>query len=146
MQNISQISNRKRSVCIKASLSLLLLFLGGVIYLIFRSKHLPMFDWVKVIHLDGYVNQLRDGFSGIDLPTFVKYCLPNGLWMASYTLIIDAFIDEENNKNFWIFILPGISVFLEILQFFHITAGTFDLGDILCYITPAIVYWICKKI
>ena len=109
-----------------------------MIYVAFRTESLAMFTWFRTLHLNGLVERVRNMASGVQLPYFVKYCLPNGLWIASYILATDALV--EKNRLLWALTLPGIAILFEFLQIWGIIPGTFDLGDLLCLIIPSVLY------
>lgn len=61
------------------------LFLGGTIYLLFRSEHLLMFRWVESIGMYDLLSQMRlsAGFLRHELPDWVIFSFPNSLWFYS---------------------------------------------------------------
>ena len=128
----------KYSITIKLILAVLLLFAGGVIYIAFRTESLAMFTWFRALHLNGWIEWMREKASGVELPYFIKYCLPNGLWITSYILAADALV--ESNKLLWVLALSSIAILFEILQIMGIIPGTFDIGDLFCLIIPSLLY------
>jgi len=139
-----RITMRKKIIEIIAAI--LLLIIGGLIYLTFRTKSLVMFSWVEAIRLDGFVDALRENKTTFKIPYFIKYCLPNALWTLSYILMVDAIIRKDNNKLFWTIVLPIIASVLEIFQIWKIIPGTFDIADLLCFLLPTISYCVYYKI
>lgn len=136
-------SNHKKVVKIVVSLGCLAL--GGIIYVAFRTKSLLMFSWFDSIGLSGAVDKLRESASAIRLPYSVKYCLPNAFWTVSYILMVDALVSMDNNKVLWAVSLPIIAILLEFGQYVGLVAGTFDIGDILCYAIPTVCFVIYTK-
>lgn len=126
--------------------SIACLFIGGAIYLVFRTKSLLMFSWFDSLGLSKLIDSARRCFSEVNLPYFVKYCLPNALWIISYILIVDALIPINNHRLFWTMVLPGIAIVCELLQICNLIPGTFDCGDLLCFSIPAITYFVIYKI
>ena len=118
--------------------SAILLLAGGYIYVAFRTEKLAMFNWFSFLHLDCIVNRIREVSSNINLPNFIKFCLPNGLWISSYILATDALV--EKNRLFWVLCLPVIAILFEFLQIIHIIPGTFDMGDLICLLIPVLLY------
>ena len=118
----------------KIELSLLLLLLGGSIYLLFRSTSLVMFSWFKMLKMDGIINILRSNLNDIQIPYLILYCMPNMLWISSYLIMIDALKLDYSIKLFWSFIMPFIAVLFEILQIWNIIPGTFDMFIITFFI------------
>jgi len=135
--------NQKKIIEIAVSLGCL--FVGGIIYIAFRSKSLLMFSWFDAIGLSGTIDGLRECASTIDLPYSVKYCIPNAFWTISYILMVDALVSINNHKVIWAVSLPIIAIMLEFGQKFGVVAGTFDIGDILCYAIPTVCFVIYTK-
>ncbi|MBP1615425.1 MAG: hypothetical protein H6Q13_2873 [Bacteroidetes bacterium] len=130
------------SVVMQSVVSLILLFIGGGIYLLFRPKSLLMFKWVDNLGLTSTVDRLRDCVSHISLGQISTYSLPDGLWVASYVVLVHAIVPKQHKENllFWSFILPLIAIFFEILQGIGIIPGVFDIFDLACYLIPLIIY------
>lgn len=126
------------SKVIKLLFAFILLFAGGIIYVAFRTESLAMFSWFRALHLGEVVERVRDASTDTNLPYFVKYCLPNGLWIASYIFATDALVEDK--KLLWALALPGIAIICEFLQLLGIIPGTFDFGDLLCLIVPSLLY------
>ncbi len=119
-------------------LGLFPLFVGGLIYILFRTSSLKMFRWYEILGLDHSMGILR--YSSIPfahrLPKWIIYSLPDGLWIFSYLtlmLIIWRNVISRNNI-FWILIVPAIAIISELGQLIGIVPGTFDPADILFYL------------
>ena len=136
----------KKIIC-QSILSFLLLGIGGSIYLLFRPKTLLMFKWVESLGLCEYIDRLRDMVRNITLNHITLYSLPDGLWLASYIIVVNSIVSKNNKHNllFWSFLLPFIAVIFELLQIPGIIPGVFDVFDLICYITPLIIYLIYLK-
>lgn len=139
-------SDKKQFIC-QSILSLFLLGVGGSIYLLFRPKTLLMFKWVESLGLNEYIDRLRDMVSGITLNHITLYSLPDGLWLASYIIVVNTIVSKDNKVNllFWSFLLPAIAVTFEILQIPGVIPGVFDVFDLICYILPLLIYLIYLK-
>lgn len=124
---------------IELIMALFLFIIEGFIYLIFRSTELNMFrfygryDWVDSLRT--YFEPYSDFF-----PYWVKYSLPDGLWLFSYLLLIDAIWNKFDRCSWvWYLLMPGIAFGSELLQFVMKetstpwTTGTFDAMDFVCY-------------
>lgn len=122
----------------KIFIGILPIFLGGLIYLTYRVDSLLMFNWFKIIGLTDLVNFLRtdDLLQNLTIPNWVKFSLPDALWLFSFTYIILLLWDFKINKQsvFWIFIAPTVGLFSEIGQLIGIIPGTFDKVDLLLLI------------
>lgn len=114
---------------------------GGLIYILYRAPTLHMFSWFRSIGIHQYVLQLRELEFPI-IPEWIKFCLPDGLWMASYMLLMVAiWLHEQTRRSLVLSLLLPIFINAsEILQFFHLTKGTFDPIDLLCYDIPVTIY------
>ncbi|MDD4406241.1 MAG: hypothetical protein PHO36_15945 [Parabacteroides sp.] len=132
------------SLMIHSILSFGLLFIGGSIYLLFRPKSLLMFVWVDKLGLTAAIDKLRDEVSHISLSRTFTYCLPDGLWVASYVILVHAIIPREHRDNliFWSYLLPIIAVVFEFFQYLNLIPGVFDIFDLVSYIIPLIIYTI----
>lgn len=130
----------------KVILSLLILFAGGLVYVIFRDKSLLMFDWFDVIGISNAVDGLRRLFQGEGIYGWVKYSLPDGLWLFSYMFIIDAIWDRERNVISIMFLwgLPIVAILSECLQYFGLLPGVFDWMDIVSYLLAITMFLIIK--
>lgn len=123
-------------------LSLTLLFIGGSIYILFRPESLLMFRWADTAGLMPLIDSLRDSFGGITAGYVFTYCLPDGLWTASYLLMAHTIISAEHKVSliFWSYSLPGIAVLFEFLQLAGVIPGVFDIYDIMCFLIPITLY------
>ena len=124
------------------------LLCGSLIYILFRTSTLKMFDWFDKLRILNIINNLRSFTANYsnNLPNIILYSLPDGLWMFSYvSLVLYLWKNEIKNENlFWIFIIPIISIISELGQLIKIVPGTFDSSDLLMYllgtILPFIIY------
>jgi len=124
------------------------LLVGGLIYLLFRTSSLKMFEWYNTIGLGTFTNKLRVltlPFA-YKIPDWILYSLPDGLWIFSYISLILFIWQNKISKNslFWILLIPFIAISSEIGQLFRIVPGTFDLTDIILYLigitTPFLIF------
>lgn len=126
----------------------LTLFIGTLMYVLFRNKSILVFDWINSINIIRPINYLREMtiYSKQYLPNWFIFSLPDGLWTFSYvTLVMLIWNNEIKRKNiFWLILLPAIAIISEIGQCLKLFPGTFDLNDILFYIlgfiTPLILF------
>lgn len=131
---------------VKVMLSLVILLLGGLIYVIFRDKSLLMFDWFNTIGISNEIDGLRKLFQGEGIYGWVKYSLPDGLWIFSYMFIIDAIWDRERNAVSILFLwgLPIVAVLSECFQYFGLLPGVFDWIDMASYMLAIVLFLIIK--
>ena len=122
----------------KIFIGILPVFLGGLIYLTYRVDSLLMFNWFKIIGLNDLVHFLRTDniLQNWTIPNWVKFSLPDALWLFSFTYIIILLWDFKITRQsaFWIFIAPTVGLFSEIGQLIGIIPGTFDKVDLLLLI------------
>ncbi|CAM3963008.1 hypothetical protein FLCU109888_11195 [Flavobacterium cucumis] len=127
----------------------LTILLGGFIYVFFRVESLRMFSWFNSISLTKVIITIRDYTLNYDLliPDWVKFSLPDGLWLFSFiSLILITWKNEINSSNlFWLIGLPIIALLSEIGQSISIVPGTFDWIDIAMYLTGFMLPFIINK-
>ena len=112
--------------------ALIILLVGGMVYLLFRSTSLPMFDWVRNADMMNSIEKL--GFNICLIPAWMIYILPDGLWMFSYCLIIGSIWDFRISRCwFMLTLLLFVAIIFEFLQYIHVIPGTFDNLDIIAY-------------
>lgn len=111
------------------------IIIGGFIYLISRPKTILLFDWIKFIKMDNESNAIREFFINYYLPEWIKFNLPDLLWVFGFTSVMLIIWKNVKSRIKYVYItLPlFIGVTSELLQFFLPNFGTFDLTDILFY-------------
>lgn len=122
--------------------SLLLLTVGGMVYLMFRPRTLVLFVVAGALGLDGWVDGVRECVGGVALPEFVVYCLPNGLWALAYVIVIDWVMQSysRGTRLLCASIIPVLGAVSELMQLCGWLPGTFDVGDVVCYLLPLLLY------
>lgn len=129
--------------------SIVTLFLGGCIYILFRSSSLKMFTWFRLIGIDDFINITRLQSLSIanHLPKWIIFSLADGLWIFSYiNLILVLWNYVISSRNIiWIGLMPTISMISEIGQFFNLVPGTFDIIDLFFYATGTVVPFIIYR-
>lgn len=130
----------------KVILSLVILLLGGLIYIIFRDKSLLMFNWFDAIGIGNEIDGVRRLFQGEGIYGWVKYSLPDGLWAFSYMFIVDAIWNGSKLISSYIFIysLPFFALLSEFFQYFGLLPGVFDWVDVASYLFAIILFVIIK--
>lgn len=123
---------------------ILFLICGCAIYLLFRSKSLNIYQWCSALGLSSSIDTLRYTVQDWNVSEFVKFSLPDGLYCAAYILIIEAiwYNDIGLVKNIIISLIPLVTISSEILQFYGLVKGTFDINDLVCYSFPPMIYLI----
>ena len=122
--------------------SVLLLSLGGGMYVLLRPRVILLFRVIDKIGVGSWVDAQRAHFAGSVLPEWVVYCLPNGLWSASYILLMDAIMKHRSlhERLAWACVIPVLGVISELLQGMGMLTGTFDTIDLACYAVPFLIY------
>lgn len=108
--------------------------IGAAIYLLFRTTSLLVFDWVAKAHLSEVTFAARQLLSGIHLPEWLLYTLPDGLWVYAVTSWM-ILIWKGNPPFHWLFVGLALAVGGEIGQAIAIVPGTYQHLDILFYVT-----------
>lgn len=123
-------------------LGLTMLTIGCVIYLLFRSKNLNIYQWCVALGLSDTVDYYRHMTALWDVPDFIRFCIPDGLYCAAYLLLMDAiwYKDKRIIKYFILSLVPFITICSEILQYFGLVKGTYDGLDLISYIIPPLTY------
>lgn len=138
--------SRKITVSAEYCLGLLFLICGCAIYLLFRSRSLNIYQWCAALGFSSIINNLRAQVQDWNISDFVKFSLPDGLYCTAYILIIDAiwYKDKGLIKNIIISIVPFVTISSEVIQYFGLVKGTFDIYDLTCYAIPPLIYMLLK--
>ena len=128
---------------IEVAIATLCFLTGASIYLLWRDDHLLVHQVIRFFGLHSYLAPLRTIVGNIYLPDWIRFCLPDGLWSVSYILFIDALVRSSLRLTA---IIPMIGAISEILQYFDLLPGTFDILDLLFYIIPYITYCFCYEL
>lgn len=133
---------------IKATIGVVALIIGGLIYILYRSDSLLMFDWFHKLGLSNFIDAIRIDTNKLNLYGWVKNSMPAGLWLFSYMFVIDSIWGKEKNAvyNCFLYVLPIIAMSSELMQYFKFISGTFDIMDLLSYILAVLVFKIIKLI
>lgn len=104
------------------------LVIGGILYVVFRTKSLKMFSWFDSIGFNTQISFLREYAIPLKslLPSWVYFSLPDGLWVYSFTSII--LLIWEGEINYWLIIPFTTGILVEVMQGFSFI-GTFDWID-----------------
>lgn len=107
------------------------IIVGGCIYLFFRSDSLIMFKWLKFLGLSNIISIAREWVANFNLFDWVLYSLPDGLWVYSFTSCLIILWNENKGYQFLFLFIPVLlGPGVEILQFFKLFKGTFDMIDL----------------
>lgn len=127
--------------------SLLLLILGGMTYLLYRSKSILLVSWCLNLDFLGTLTKLRFLTFTWGIPEFIKFNLPDAIWSTAYILLINGIKVNYKKRILFSSIIPCLGAFSELLQKTGIIKGTYDILDIFCYVVPLIFFliFLCIK-
>ena len=120
------------------------IFIGSMIYILFREKELLMFNWFNYLKLNFIIDFLRNNFYEyrIYIPKSILFSLPDALWVYSFTMFLSIYF---KNRIILSSIFVG-SIITEILQLWFVT-GTFDIYDVIyMFVLYLIAMYFIKKI
>lgn len=120
------------------------IFIGSMIYILFREKTLLMFDWFSYLKLDFIIDFLRNNFYGyrMYIPKSILFSLPDALWVYSFTMFLSIYF---KNRILLSAIFIG-SIITEISQLWFVV-GTFDIYDVIyMFALYLIAMYFIKKI
>lgn len=142
MKKILALSLSDKHIKIQLILAWGCLLAGTSIYLLFRSRNHLVFFILDSVGLKIAIDTIRSMTGGIDLPEFVRFCLPDGLWTSSYILFSDYFNKNEKltMRLLLASIIPLLGIASELLQSINMIPGTFDPLDIACYALPLLLW------
>ena len=128
-------------------LGVLLLAVGGMIYVLFRSTGLLFFIVLDHADLMRPVDSLRSSVARAAAPDFVVYSLPSLLWSLSYIMLVQHLYGQESlrTRMRWASVIPLAGVASELMQLLAWLPGTFDVRDLLCYSIPLVVYYVISR-
>jgi hypothetical protein len=109
-------------------LSVLALTAGVLLYYFLRSNNILIYKWFAILPKNNAIVSFSHPSFAAD---FLRYNLPDGLWLLSGLLFLRA-LWHETPQTFliyrWCFLL--IAFLFEIAQIFGVIAGTFDVLDL----------------
>lgn len=127
--------------------AVILIALGGMIYIMFRSQNIIFFSWLDKLGLSPQVGMVRQAGATFSPGSFVIYSLPDGLWLASYLMFINV-IFSHSSKWLWLsftLLMPVYAIGNELLQGLGLCRGHFDIYDLLCYSIPFVADLIVNR-
>lgn len=127
-----------------AALGIMAIILGGGLYVFYRSKSLPLFDWVRAIGIYDWVLSVRPAEN---VNSWLVSSLPDGLWLLSYMLLMSALcrfhVRESMLYSAPLIVVAFVSEFLQISDRID---GTFDMVDLLCYMAAVALGFVYVKV
>ena len=116
-------------------LSVLAVFLGGIIYILLRPYEPVFFDWISKLGMDNWVSPARQNslyFTHL-FPKWFIYSFPSFLWAFAYSILITGIWWQSKSplKYFWFSTIPFLIIGWEVFQLMVLLPGTFSPGDII---------------
>lgn len=109
--------------------------LGALIYLLWRSPRLLVFDWASTVGAQPAVQAARHTVAGFAIPAVVLFSLPDALWTYALTYAVGAVWSAPRSagRRVWLALCALAALGPEIGQALTAVPGTFDPVDlILC--------------
>jgi hypothetical protein len=113
------------------------IILGCLIYMIFRSTNILLFEWFNNLGLLSIAMDIRIFFNedNIIVSNFITQNLPDGLWVFSFTSSFFLIWGGYSHHKISYFYIPiTLALISEFGQFFGFVVGTFDYLDVIFYI------------
>ena len=151
LSTIKHLYNRQYTTSqriVKVLLSFTILIIGGLIYVGFRDKSLLMFSWFEQLGISGEVDAIRGLLNSEGVYGWIKYSLPDGLWLFAYMFLVDAIWNGSRaiSSYIFIYIMPVFALLSEFLQCFGLLPGVFDWIDVASYLFAILLFEIIKLI
>lgn len=117
------------------ALHVLLPILGGAsVYLLFRSRHLVVFEWAGAWGLDPFLAPARAFALPLrpGLPDWFLFSVPDGLWVYSLSACMSLIWQRRGpaSRDAWLASGLALAVFFEFAQLGGRLPGTFDPLDL----------------
>lgn len=131
--------------------SVLLIFIGELIYILYRPLTLYMFKPFEQMGMLNCIRSIRAShlFPPIEaVPQWIVYNLPDGMWLLSYMFAMEFIWDNEGKyiKLLCIWIMPTAIIIHEFCQLMRLVNGTWDINDLTIYIIAIAIYLLTKKL
>ena len=127
---------------------LLPLIIGSLMYILLRSDTLLVFDWLGYINANELVYSAREYTLPLVryIPFHILYSLPDGIWVYCATLsLLLVWKPKDKSKYLWASIPFICAASAELLQLTYIVPGTFEVADLIAYITGGVAAYIIDR-
>jgi hypothetical protein len=122
------------------ALAAIALTFAGAAYVALRDG-LRLHAWVRVFGSDA-VDRVRDAGRAANLPSWVRFTLPDALWQLALCLIVFAIwrgAAWTRAKTAWCAAAASFGVVIEVAQLAHLIEGTFDVADVIGSVAAVLV-------
>jgi hypothetical protein len=124
----------KRSLLKSVAIPAAPLFIGGLVYLLWRSTSLLMFRWFDLVGLHSVVDAIRIVAAPMRdyMPSWTLYSLPDAAWVSCGVLLFAAIWSGSRHpaRHFWVLLAPSLALSGEFAQLLSLLPGTFDIADV----------------
>ena len=122
---------------------------GGLIYILFRTNTLLMFEWAETLSLTDLIIAGREAAAPLLpwVPGFVLFSVPDGVWVFSATAFFARLWHDGPlwMRLGWIGAAPAMAIGGELGQIIGLVPGTFDVIDMIAYIAAGLgAVWIAR--
>jgi len=117
------------------------LLTGEVLYAAYRSDSIYLNQFLETTS-NGLLSEFLQSLSEtINLPHWVIYSLPDGLWMLALVVLVLAIWDFKLDMRSlpWLAIAVLSGVMFEMFQGLAILSGTFDVTDLILILVSAFI-------
>ena len=106
-----------------------------------------IFSWFDSLGLYGVIDYLRLNFSKYNIPNWILFNYPDGVWIYSFVSLMIVVWDKvkSNIRFFWFAIAPILGISAELGQFFNILPGTYDQFDLIFCIIGSFLPFVLLK-
>ena len=126
-------------------LAVTLFAIAGYIYVSSRIANLALYEWLGIDYYNSLFEYIRD--YSVTLAPWVKFNLPDGLWLLSFLLFMEGIWREDRRmKCVFCISIVTFAFILEFVQFIGYFPGTGDICDILAYIIAIMLFLIINKL
>lgn len=117
----------------KIIIAMMAMFVGGIIYILWRSNSLIMFTWFDALGVRSQVVMLREHaelYSSI-FPCWVFFSLPQALWFFSGMVAFNCVWGKYDvlSKWLWLIVFCSVAFGFEFGQYIGLVSGYFDIFD-----------------
>jgi hypothetical protein len=110
------------------------MFIGGLVYVLWRPDTLIMFSWATSFGLDYIIEQVRGSVAPFYqiLPKWFTLSLPQALWFLSGSLAVHSIWRDSwsENEQLWLTVIAFLAFGGELGQAVGIVQGSFDFVDL----------------
>jgi hypothetical protein len=118
----------------KIIIAIIAIFLGGMIYVCWRSNSLLMFTWFDALGMRSEVLTLRQYAKPYSdtLPRWVIFSLPQALWLLGGMVAFSWIWGKHDvlNKRLWSIAFCSVALGFEFGQLIGLVPGHFDVLDV----------------